>query len=70
MFAIGIAGCWSAGLTGWSLYGLNLDDPWQLAGDILLFFSPVGLALLVGLPIVLFAEALYFVARKLRTSYQ
>lgn len=49
--------------TSWSgmqLYGYNPNDRWQVAGRYVMFFSPLGLPLLIGIPILLFVQGLWF----------
>ncbi|WP_128892766.1 hypothetical protein [Erythrobacter sp. HKB08] len=62
--AIGIAGVYGSGLTGWQMYGHDPEDPMQQFGFVLLLFSPIGLPLLAGLPIVLLARILSAIIRR------
>lgn len=51
---------WFVSWTGMQMYGFDGNDPWQVAGWFVLVFSPFGLPLLVGAPLVLLIDAVRF----------
>jgi hypothetical protein len=63
MFVVGLI---IVGWTGMQMYGFDRSDPWQMAGWIILFLTPLGLPVLYGAPFVMLFDLSRFVIRRLR----
>ena len=50
------------------MYGFNPDDVWQVSGWVVLFFSPFGLPVLFGGPIIFLIDLIRFVIRARKTD--
>lgn len=54
--------------SGMQMYGFNPDDVWQVSGWVVLFFSPFGLPVLFGGPIIFLIDLIRFVIRARKTD--
>lgn len=54
------------GISGMQMYGFDANDPRQMAGWWLLTYSPLGLPILFGAPVVLVVDAVWATGRWLR----
>lgn len=50
-------------ISGMQMYGFDADDPRQMMGYITLFYSPLGLPVAFGAPVVLVLDLLMAAAR-------
>ena len=68
MIGLGILGLVVSEALGFRLYGYNPDNPRQYAAYVVLVYSPIGLPIIVGLPIVLIADTLRLLMKRKEKS--